>query len=352
MRWVFYAIRFKTMSLDAQSDPAIPITLFMRTWRSKFVGLVGAALCVCTFSVDAQEAWPQKPIRLLLGFPAGGGSDIVARLIAKPLGDRLGQSVVVDNKPGAGGNIATEMLVRAPADGYTLLLVPSGHASGAAMKKSLPFDPVKDLAWVSTITTYPLAFTVAPQSGIKSYVDLIQKAKSEPQKYTYSSVGVGTAMHLVAEWAFGEAGVQITHIPFKGGTGPLTELLAGRVDVMVDTMTLTASLLKDQRVRAIAVTSPSGISPVPGVPAIADQYPSMVFESWLGIAAPINTPSELIEKINKELRLVLAQEEIKQKLIAFGGSPAASSPQEFKARVEKDIRNLKKVVQDKKIDLE
>jgi tripartite-type tricarboxylate transporter receptor subunit TctC len=146
--------------------------------------------------------------------------------------------------------------------------------------------------------------------------------------------------------------VQITHIPFKGGTGPLTELLAGRVDVMVDTMTLTASLLKDQRVRAIAVTSPPGISPVAGVPAIADQYPGMVFESWLGIAAPMNTPPELIEKINKELRAVLAQEDVKQKLIAFGGSPAASSPQEFKARVEKDIRNLKKVVQDKKIDLE
>jgi tripartite-type tricarboxylate transporter receptor subunit TctC len=115
-------------------------------------------------------------------------------------------------------------------------------------------------------------------------------------------------MHLVAEWAFGEAGVQITHIPFKGGTGPLTELLAGRVDVMVDTMTLTASLLKDQRVRAIAVTSPPGISPVPGVPAVADQYPSMVFESWLGIAAPANTPQDVIEKINKELRAVLAQE--------------------------------------------
>lgn len=340
------------MAFDARNNSSANRKPFMTTWRPNIACLLGAALCAISLSVQAQEPWPQKPIRLLLGFPAGGGSDIVARLIAKPLGDRLGQSVVVDNKPGAGGNIATEMLVRAPADGYTLLLVPSGHASGAAMKKSLPFDPVKDLAWVSTITTYPLAFTVAPQSSIKSYVDLIQKAKSEPQKYTYSSVGVGTAMHLVAEWAFGEAGVQITHIPFKGGTGPLTELLAGRVDVMVDTMTLTASLLKDQRVRAIAVTSPPGISPVSGVPAISDQYPNMVFESWLGIAAPINTPSELIEKINKELRLVLAQDEIKQKLIGFGGSPAASSPQEFKARVEKDIRNLKKVVQDKKIDLE
>jgi tripartite-type tricarboxylate transporter receptor subunit TctC len=305
-----------------------------------------------TQPVSAQDNWPQKPIRLLLGFPAGGGSDIVARLVAKSLGDRLGQNVVVDNKPGAGGNIATEMLVRAPGDGYTLLLVPSGHASGAAMKKSLPFDPIKDLAWVSTITTYPLAFTVAPNSPIRSYADLIQKAKAEPNKYTYSSVGVGTAMHLAAEWAFGDANVQVTHIPFKGGTGPLTELLAGRLDVMVDTMTLTASLLKDQRVRAIAVTSAPGGSPVQGVPAIADQYPGVVFESWLGIAAPANTPPELLERLNKEIRAVVNQEDVKQKLISFGGTPHASSANEFRLRVERDIRNLRKVIQDKKIELE
>lgn len=302
--------------------------------------------------VSAQDNWPQKPIRLLLGFPAGGGSDIVARLVAKSLSDRMGQNVVVDNKPGAGGNIATEMLVRAPGDGYTLLLVPSGHASGAAMKKSLPFDPIKDLAWVSTITTYPLAFTVAPNSPIKSYADLIQKAKAEPNKYTYSSVGIGTAMHLAAEWAFGDANVQVTHIPFKGGTGPLTELLAGRLDVMVDTMTLTASLLKDQRVRAIAVTSAPGGSPVQGVPAIADQYPGVVFESWLGIAAPASTPPELVERMNKEIRAVLNQEDVRQRLISLGGSPNASSSNEFKTRVERDIRSLKKVIQDKKIELE
>jgi tripartite-type tricarboxylate transporter receptor subunit TctC len=301
---------------------------------------------------SAQDSWPQKPIRLLLGFPAGGGSDIVARLVAKSLGDRLGQNVVVDNKPGAGGNIATEILVRSAGDGYTLLLVPSGHASGAAMKKSLPFDPIKDLAWVSTVTTYPLAFTVAPNSPIKSYADLIQKAKAEPNKFTYSSVGIGTAMHLAAEWAFGDANVQVTHIPFKGGTGPLTELLAGRLDVMVDTMTLTASLLKDQRVRAIAVTSPPGASPVTGVPAIADQYPGVVFESWLGIAAPATTSPELVERLNKEIRAVLNQEDVKQKLISFGGSPQASSPNEFRTRVERDVRNLKKVIQDKKIELE
>ena len=306
-----------------------------------------------SFSAHAAEpAWPAKPIRLLLGFPAGGGSDIVARLVAKPLGERLGQSVVVDNKPGAGGNIAAEMLTRSAPDGYTLILLPSGHASAAAMKKSLPFDPVKDFAWISTVTTYPLAFTVTPQSQITSFADLVKRAKAEPNKYTYSSVGIGTAMHLVAEWAFSEAGVQMTHVPFKGGTGPVTELLAGRVDVMVETMTLTASFLKDQRVRAIAVTSPVGASPLPGVATVADTLPQVVFESWLGIAAPVGTPPAVLERLNQELRAVLNQDDVRQKLIDFGGSPRASSAAEFRQRVERDITNLKKVVANRRIELE
>ena len=306
-----------------------------------------------SFSAHAAEpAWPAKPIRLLLGFPAGGGSDIVARLVAKPLGERLGQSVVVDNKPGAGGNIAAEMLTRSAPDGYTLILLPSGHASAAAMKKSLPFDPVKDFAWISTVTTYPLAFTVTPQSQITSFADLVKRAKAEPNKFTYSSVGIGTAMHLVAEWAFSEAGVQMTHVPFKGGTGPVTELLAGRVDVMVETMTLTASFLKDQRVRAIAVTSPLEASPLPGVATVADTLPQVVFESWLGIAAPVGTPPAVLERLNQELRAVLNQDDVRQKLIDFGGFPRASSAAEFRQRVERDITNLKKVVANRRIELE
>ncbi len=320
-------------------------------FRSSGLALVFGT-CLPLDALAAEPAWPVKPMKLLLGFPAGGGSDIVARLVAKPLGERLGQNVVVDNKPGAGGNIAAEMLAKSAPDGYTLILLPSGHASGAAMKKSLPFDPVKDFAWISTVTTYPLAFTVTPQSQITSFADLLKRAKAEPNKYTYSSVGIGTAMHLVAEWTFSEAGVQVTHIPFKGGTGPVTELLAGRVDVMVDTMTLTASLLKDQRVRAIAVTSPAGASPLSGVATVADTLPSVVFESWLGIAAPAGTPPAVIERVNQELRAVLNQDDVRQKLIDFGGAPRASSPLEFRQRVERDIANLKKVVTSRQIELE
>jgi len=153
-----------------------------RPW-GRGVAVVLSGLAV-TAAWAAEPAWPTKPIRLLLGFSAGGGSDIVARLVAKPLGERLGQNVVVDNKPGAGGNIASDMLVRAAPDGYTLILLPSGHASSAAMKKSLPFDPVKDFAWVSTVTTYPLALTVAPGSAITSFADFVKRAKAEPNKYT------------------------------------------------------------------------------------------------------------------------------------------------------------------------
>lgn len=303
-------------------------------------------------TAQADTDYPRKPIRLLLGFPPGGGSDIVARLVAQPLGELLGQSVVVDNKPGAGGNIAAEMAAKATPDGYTLVLLPSGHASAAAMKKSLPFHPVKDFAWVSTLTTYPLALTVAPGSPIKSFADLLQRARAEPGKYSYSSVGVGSAPHLVGEWIMSEAGVNVIHVPFRGGTAPLTELLAGRVDVMVDTMTLTASLLKDQRVRALAVTSAAGASNLPGVPAVADLLPAVVFESWLGIAAPPGTPPDIVERLNKALRTVLDQPEVRQKLIGLGGSPRASSPLEFQARVERDIDNLRQVVRQRRIELE
>ena len=220
------------------------------------------------------------------------------------------------------------------------------------MKKVLPFDPVKDFAWVSTLTTYPLAFTVAPQSPIRSFQDLIQRAKAEPGQWRYSSVGVGTAMHLVTEWIQSEAGIQLNHIPFKGGTGPMTELLAGRIDVMVDTMTLTAKLVHEGRVRALATTALPGKSPLPGVPAVADTYPGMVYESWLGIVAPAGTPPAIIERLNKEIRAVVDMPDVRQKMIDFGGQPQASSPTEFKSRVERDIASMRKVMAERKIEQE
>jgi len=299
---------------------------------------------------SSDSNWPIKPIRMLLGYAPGGGSDIIARLVAKQLGDRLGQNVVVENHPGAGGTIATDLAAKANPDGYTLYFAPSAHASTAAIRtKGLSYDPVNDFSWIGMVTTYPIAFTVLPDSKFNSLTDFIQAARNEPGKYTYSSVGVGSAMHLVGEWTFSEAKVDVIHVPFKGGTQPFQELLAGRVDVMIDTMTLTASLLKDKRVKLLATTAPKGSSPYSNVLTVADNYPGVTYESWLGVAGPANISPVIVERINKELRSIVNDSDFRQRLIDFGGKPFTSSPSEFKARVAKDIESLSRVAQKQNI---
>lgn len=317
--------------------------------RSLIHGFLALTVAACA-AAHAQDAWPTRPIKLLVGFAPGGSSDMVARLIATPLGERLGQPVVVENRAGAGGNIAAEAVAKAAPDGYTLVLLPSGHSSNAAMKKNLPFDAVNDFAWVSTVTTYPLTLSVKPDSPITSFKDFIARVKAEPNRYTYTSVGVGTAMHLFGEWLMAESGGVATHVPFRGGTAPMMELLAGRVDVMIDTMTTTAPLFKDGRVRVLATTAPAGQQALPGVPAVADSFAAVVFDSWLGVAGTKGTPPAIVDRINRELRAVLEQSAVKQKLIDWGGSPRASTPSEFRNRVEGEIRQLSKIVTERKIE--
>jgi len=307
------------------------------------LGCILVTLSAITWAAD--PSWPNKPIRMLLGYAPGGGSDIVARLVAKQLGERLGQNVLVENHPGAGGTIAIDLASKANPDGYTLYFAPSAHASTAAIRPKLPYDPVNDFTWISMVTTYPIAFTVLPGSKFNNLSDFLQAAKNEPGKYTYSSVGVGSAMHLVGEWTFSEAKVNVVHVPFKGGTQPFQELLGGRIDVMIDTMTLTASLLKDKRVKLLATTAPKGASPVANAQTVADLFPSVTYESWLGVAGPPNMPVEIVERINKEVRAILSDADFRQRLIDFGGNPYASSSMEFKARVARDIESLSKVAQ-------
>ena len=321
-------------------------------WITLFALLLIAVLGCNSLAQAAPGVYPDRPIKLLLGFPPGGGSDIVARLIAKSLGERLGVPVVVDNRPGAGGNIAAEIASKASPDGYTLLFMASAHATNAAIKKSQAFDPINDFSWIGLVTTYPLAMSVAPNSEFKSFAEFIKLAKANPDKYSYSSVGVGSAMHLFGEWMFSELGLTVKHIPFKGGTAPYTELAAGRVDLMIDTMTYSLALLKDAQVRIIATSAPKGRSPVAGVPTVSEFAPGVVYESWLGISGPPGMSKNMVDTLNAELKEVVNLPDVKQKLIDFGGAPQAVSPAQFRSRVEQDIGNFKKIVVTNHINLE
>jgi tripartite-type tricarboxylate transporter receptor subunit TctC len=290
------------------------------------------------------QTYPDRPVRIVVGFPPGGSSDTVARVVAQHLSPLLGQPVVVENKPGAGGVIGSDTVAKAAPDGHTLLLATAGHSTAAAMMQKLPFDAVKDFAWITTVTTYPFAIATASDSPIKSLDDLVKRAKASPGRITYSSAGVGTSHHLLGEWLSSQAGIEMNHIPFKGGTSPLTEVLAGRVDVMIETMTLTLPHLKSGKLRGLAVASPEPKDYLPDVPPASKTVPGLVFQSWLGIAAPAGTPVAVVEKLNSSLRKTLAEPEVQKRLAALGGGAAPVAPEQMREQVQTEIERWKKLV--------
>ena len=304
------------------------------------LGIAGLALAG---SLQAQS-YPERPVRIVVGFPPGGSSDTVARVVAQNLSPLLGQPVVVENKPGAGGVIGSDAVAKAAPDGYTLLLATAGHSTAAAMVQKLPFDAVNDFSWITTVTTYPFASATSAESPIKSLPDLIQKAKASPGKITYSSAGVGTSHHLLGEWLSSLAGIELNHIPFKGGTSPLTEVLAGRVDIMVETMTLVLPHIKSGKLRGLAVSSPEPKAYLPDVPPASKTVPGLVFQSWLGIAGPAGMPAPIVQRLNADLRKALAAPEVQQRLAALGGGAAPSSPEEMRRQVQEEIERWTKLV--------
>ncbi len=297
----------------------------------------------------AAQTYPERPVRIVVGFPPGGSSDTVARVVAQHLSPLLGQPVVVENKPGAGGVIGSDQVAKAAPDGHTLLLATAGHSTAAAMMQKLPFDAVKDFAWISTVTTYPFAIATASDSSIKNLPDLIAKAKAAPGKITYSSAGVGTSHHLLGEWLSSLAGIEMNHIPFKGGTSPLTEVLSGRVDVMIETMTLVLPHMKSGKLRGLAVTSPEPKDYLPEVPPASRTVPGLVFQSWLGIAAPAGTPAAVVQKLNSDLRKALSEPDVQKRLAALGGGAAPVSPEEMRAQVDSEIERWKRLVAERNI---
>jgi len=321
------------------------LSLVQRT----FIGLAGIWSCMLAdlpiaSPAQAQTDFPNKPVKIIVGFTAGGSTDIVARLVAAKMQASWGQPVIVENKPGAGGAIAAEFVAKSPADGYTILLPPSGHSSSAAMRKSLSYDPVNDFSWISTITTYGMMFAVRPESPIQTVEDLIKAAKANPNKLSYYSVGVGTGHHLIGEWLNAAAGIEINHVPYRGSAAALPDFMGGQVDVMIDTMTFALTQAQTGKAKPLAVTSKQRLAELPNVPVMSEKVPGFVYESWIGLAGPKGLSPAIVQKINAEVAQIVKMPDIQARLKDIGAMPQASTPDEFKTLVATDIETFSKVI--------
>ena len=292
------------------------------------------------------QTYPVRPVRMIVPYTAGGGADIVGRLLAQRLGDGWGQTVVGDNRPGASGNIGTEIVARAPADGYTLLLVGPNHTVNSSLYSKLPFDPIKDFAPVSLVTSAPYVLLVNPAVGVNSVKDLIALAKARPGKVLYASAGNGTAGHLGMELIKTMAGIDMVHIPYKGSPPALTDLLAGQVSAAFDNVLSAAPHVKAGKLRAIAVSTLRRSSALPEVPTVAESgLPGFEVAVWQGVLAPAGTPKPLVDKLYANIVRALDRPDMKERMAANGTEIIGSTPAEFASFIKSDLVKWAKVVQ-------
>jgi tripartite-type tricarboxylate transporter receptor subunit TctC len=308
--------------------------------------LVSALILVVMSGPAEAQQYPTKPIRLVVPFTPGGTTDILARTVAQKLTESWGQQVVIDNRPGAGGNIGTEIVAKAPPDGYTLLMgTISTHAINASLYKKLAFDPVRDFAPITRVGTLPNILVVHPSLPVKSVKDLIALAKSQPGGLNFASSGSGTSLHLSGELFKMMAGIDMVHIPYKGSTPALTDLLGGQVKVMFDNMPSALPHVKSGKLRALAVTTAKRSPALPDLPTVAESgLAGFDVSSWFAMFAPANTPKDVITKLNGEIVKILNSGEVKEKLAQLGVDAAPTSPEDLAAFAKAETEKWGKVV--------
>ncbi|MSP76548.1 MAG: tripartite tricarboxylate transporter substrate binding protein [Rhodospirillaceae bacterium] len=298
---------------------------------------------------QSTDKYPDHPIRLVVPWPAGGSSDATARIVGAKLAESLGQPVIIDNRAGASGIIGTDFVAKAPKDGYTLLWAISNHITNPMLYKQVPYDPMKDFEPIAVIGYTPFMLVVNPDLPVKTIKELVDYAKAHPGKVTYATPGHGTSHHLGMQLFSNLTGVEMLHVPYKGGAPAIADLLAGRVNVAMEVLSTVEPLVKTGKLRALAVTTPQRVPLVPDVPTVAEQgYPSFELVGYWGLMAPAGTPREVVAKLAAETNKALAREDTKESLrsLAMVHEPAGSSPAKFRSFLEAQVPKYTKLIKD------
>jgi tripartite-type tricarboxylate transporter receptor subunit TctC len=305
--------------------------------RALWLPLLALSLGVFWSPADAQD-YPNRPIKFIVPYPPGGGTDVIARILQEPLAAELGQPIIIENKGGAAGNVGTDLAAKAPADGYTILFTLSSHTINPKLYEKLPFDIERDFASVSLATLGPQILVVNPSVPIGSVKELIAYAKANPGKLNYASVGIGSPAHIAGELLKLKAGIDMVHVPYKGGGPAVVDTIGGQVQLAFVSMPAAWQHVKAGKLRALAVTSAKRSLTAPDVPTIAESgIPDYVVDSWYGALAPAKTPPAAIAKLNAAFAKVLDNPQVKERLLAQGAEAAPSSPAEFDRRIKEEL---------------
>jgi len=320
------------------------------TFRRTLLGLAAAA---CLPLAAWAQAYPNKPITLLVPFPPGGPTDLVARVLAKKMSEQMGQSIVIDNKPGANGNIAAVAAAKAPPDGYTVLYNTSSITLSPALYKNLAYDVQRDLAPVALTAVVPLALVVNPGVPVNNVREFIAYAKANPGKLSYGSAGNGNVTHLAAFQLVRHHDIDATHVPYRGSAPADVDLVAGQIQFMTDTINSVMPFVKDKRLKLLAVTTSQRMSLFPDVPTLSETVmPGFEAGAWQGIMVPANTPKAVVQRLNAEINKALQSAEVKEKLALQGAEPLGSTSEEYGAYVKKELARWAAVVKATGVTLE
>ena len=317
----------------------------MKLLRRQLLHLAAGAVVFPLVSGRAHaQSYPIRPVRLVVGYPPGGSNDTLARLVAQWLSERLGQPFIIENRPGAGNNVATEAVVRAPADGYTLLVVDAANAINATLYDKANFNFIRDIAPVAGIMEVPLVMVVNPSAPFKTVPEFITYAKANPGKVSVASAGHGHPSHVSGEMFKSMAGVDLVHVPYRGGAPAVTDLLGGQVHVFFGLLSTSIEYIRAGKLRALAVTTARRADALPDLPTVAEFVPGYQASSWFGVGVPKATPAEIIDRLNKEINAALADPKMKARLADMGGTVLARAPADFGEFIAKETDKWAKVI--------